>query len=163
MTCLQGRSRRAYMEYLKQRNFGGILVFLETFIRPRSWNRAKIVVARKDRLYIRCYKRIVTSHWLEVIRQEKIDSYNHSSPCNSFTTSLKAKSNKKQRGWTGIVRISRSTLGSSLAGQKRLKAREMWKNSGRKTGWSRGCPKHSSNFDNDVQQNKRGNSFRGFP
>ncbi|XP_020602690.1 centromere protein I-like [Orbicella faveolata] len=35
-SLIKGRSRRAYMEYLKQRNFGGILVFLETFIRPRS-------------------------------------------------------------------------------------------------------------------------------
>lgn len=35
-SLLQGRSRRAYMDYLKQRNIGGILVFLDTFIRPRS-------------------------------------------------------------------------------------------------------------------------------
>ena len=36
LSLLQGRSRRAYMDYLKQRNIGGILVFLDTFIRPRS-------------------------------------------------------------------------------------------------------------------------------
>ncbi|KAL9963537.1 hypothetical protein ACROYT_G027055 [Oculina patagonica] len=35
-SLIKGRSRRAYMEYFKQRNLGGILVFLETFIRPRS-------------------------------------------------------------------------------------------------------------------------------
>ncbi|XP_073255780.1 centromere protein I-like [Porites lutea] len=35
-SLIKGRSRRAYMDYLKQRNIGGILVFLDTFIRPRS-------------------------------------------------------------------------------------------------------------------------------
>jgi len=35
-SLIKGRSRRAYMEFLKQRNLSGILVFLETFIRPRS-------------------------------------------------------------------------------------------------------------------------------
>jgi len=35
-SLIKGRSRRAYLEYLKQRNLDGILVFLDTFIRPRS-------------------------------------------------------------------------------------------------------------------------------
>lgn len=35
-SLIKGRSRRAYMEFLRQRNFSGILVFLETFIRTRS-------------------------------------------------------------------------------------------------------------------------------
>ncbi|XP_058962913.2 centromere protein I [Pocillopora verrucosa] len=35
-SLIKGRSRRAYMEFLRQRSFGGILVFLKTFIRPRS-------------------------------------------------------------------------------------------------------------------------------
>lgn len=33
----QGRSRRAFLEHLMQRNIGGILTFLDTFIKPRSW------------------------------------------------------------------------------------------------------------------------------
>jgi len=35
-SLIKGRSRRAFLEYLKLRNLHGILTFLDTFIRPRS-------------------------------------------------------------------------------------------------------------------------------
>lgn len=35
-SLIKGRSRRAFLEHLMQRNIGGILTFLDTFIKPRS-------------------------------------------------------------------------------------------------------------------------------
>lgn len=35
-SLIKGRSRQAYLEYLRQRNLHGILDFLDTFIRPRT-------------------------------------------------------------------------------------------------------------------------------